>query len=344
MTDSQRRDSLTIVVPVFNEVEVLAAFHRRLVAALEPLSLEWDVLYVNDGSTDGSLELMRGLRSEDARVGIVDLSRNFGKEVAMTAGLDHVRADAAVIIDADLQDPPEFIAELVRHWREGHDVVYAQRSARDGETGLKRFTAFWFYRLIQRTTNVRIPVDTGDFRLLSRRALDSLGQLRERHRFMKGLFAWIGHPQKAVPYRREPRYAGRTKFDYWRLWNFAIEGFTSFTIAPLKIATYMGGAIAGFAFLYAVWIIIKTLLQGDPVPGYPSLMVVILMLGGVQLVTIGVLGEYVGRMFNETKQRPLYLMNEFLAASDGAAEHGAGSAVASNTLADECTPSRTSDV
>jgi hypothetical protein len=199
----------------------------------------------------------------------------------------------------------------VRQWRRGFDVVYAQRVARDGETPIKKFTAYLFYRLIQRTNRVRVPLDTGDYRLLSRRAVDSLMKLRETHRFMKGLFAWIGHPQIAVPYHRDRRVAGATKFNYWRLWNFAIEGFTSFTIAPLKIATYMGIVIAGYAFIYATWIIVRTLLRGDPVPGYPSLLVVILLLGGVQLITIGVLGEYVGRMFNETKQRPLYLLNEY---------------------------------
>jgi len=307
--------SLSVVVPVFNEQAVLPEFHRRLSSVLGQLPLQrCDVIYVNDGSTDGSLELMRRLRERDRRVAIIDLSRNFGKEVAMTAGLDHAGGDAVILIDADLQDPPEFITELITQWQQGFDVVYAQRAVRDGEKLIKKATAYWFYRLIQRTNRVKIPVDTGDFRLLSRRAVDSLKQLRETHRFMKGLYAWIGHPQKAVQYRRDKRYAGTTKFNYWSLWNLAIEGFTSFTIAPLKLATYMGALIAGLAFLYASWIVVKTLVYGDPVPGYPSLMVVILMLGGVQLFTIGVLGEYVGRMFNETKQRPLYLLNEYLPA------------------------------
>lgn len=232
----------------------------------------------------------------------------------MTAGLDHAMGDAVVIIDADLQDPPEVIPALVAKWQQGFDVVYAQRITRAGESLLKKSTAHWFYRMIQRTNRVNIPVDTGDFRLLSRRAVDSLRQLRETHRFMKGLYAWIGHPQAAVRYHRDARPAGQTKFSYWRLWNFAIEGFTSFTIAPLKIATYIGILIAGFAFIYASWIILKTLIYGEPVPGYPSLMVVILMLGGVQLITIGILGEYIGRMFNETKHRPLYLLNEYVPA------------------------------
>lgn len=309
-----QQETLSVVVPVFDEEPVLDEFHQRLARVLDSLPLRSEIVYVNDGSTDGSLGLIHRLGRQDRRVAVVDLSRNFGKEIAMTAGLDHAQGDAVVIIDADLQDPPEVIGELVAQWRTGFDVVYAQRVARDGEGFLKKFTAHWFYRMIQRTTRVRIPVDTGDFRLLSRRAVNSLQQLRESHRFMKGLFAWIGHPQKAVPYHRDGRFAGKSKFNYWRLWNFAIEGFTSFTIAPLKAATYMGAAIASLAFAFASWIVVKTLLYGDPVPGYPSLMVVVLMLGGVQLITIGVLGEYVGRMFNETKQRPLYLLNEYLPA------------------------------
>lgn len=303
---------LTVIVPLFNEEAGLAEFHRRLSAVLDGLPLAAEVIYVNDGSSDASMALLRSLREADERIGVIDLSRNFGKELAMTAGLDQARGDAVVIIDADLQDPPELIPDLIGEWRNGYDVVYAQRVARKGESIIKVFTAHGFYRLIQRTNRVRIPLDAGDFRLLSRRAVRSLLQLPEQHRFMKGLFAWIGHRQKAVPYERDKRFAGESKFNYWRLWNFAIEGFTSFTIAPLKVATYVGALIALVAFAYAAWIVFKTLAYGDPVPGYPSLMVVVLMLGGVQLITIGVLGEYVGRMFNETKRRPLYLVNEFL--------------------------------
>jgi polyisoprenyl-phosphate glycosyltransferase len=312
---SQPRASLSIVVPVFNEEEVLAEFHRRLATVLDGLGMPAEIVYVNDGSTDGSLGLMHELCAKDPRVSIVDLSRNFGKEIAMTAGIDLARGDGVVIIDADLQDPPELIRDLVHEWQAGHDVVYAQRAVREGESFAKKLTAAWFYRLIQRTNRVRIPVDTGDFRLLSRRAVDSLKQLREHHRFMKGLFAWVGHSQKAVLYKRDARFAGVSKFNYWRLWNFALEGFTSFTIAPLKAASYLGLAIAGLAFLYAGWVIFKTIAFGDPVAGYPSLMVVILFLGGVQLIGIGVLGEYVGRMFNETKGRPLYVLNEHVRAT-----------------------------
>ena len=308
--DPQERNKLSVVVPVYNEEDGLTEFHRRLCAALDQLGMASEIVYVNDGSTDSSLGLMHSLCAADSRVSIVDLSRNFGKEIAMTAGIDLAQGDGVVIIDADLQDPPELIGELVAEWKAGYDVVFAQRTFREGESFAKKLTAAWFYRLIQQTNRVRVPVDTGDFRLLSRRAVESLGRLREHHRFMKGLFAWIGHSQKAVPYRREARFAGKSKFNYLRLWNFALEGFTSFTIAPLKMASYLGVVIAAVSFLYASWIVFKTLAFGDPVAGYPSLMVVILLLGGVQLIGIGILGEYVGRMFNEAKHRPLYLLNE----------------------------------
>jgi glycosyltransferase involved in cell wall biosynthesis len=300
---------LSIVVPAYNEEAVLPEFHRRTAAVLDGLDLDAEVLYVNDGSKDRTLQVLRQLRAQDPRVGIVDLSRNFGKEIALTAGLDAARGDAVVVIDADLQDPPELIPELLRRWQEGYDVVYAQRESRAGESMAKKATAYAFYRLIQRMSRVKIPADTGDFRLLSRRALDALKQLREQHRFMKGLFAWIGFPQIGVPYRRDPRFAGDTKWNYWRLWNFALDGITSFSIAPLKVASYLGLAIAAFAFFYALWIIAKTLLWGDPVPGFPTLIVVVLFLGGMQLMFLGVIGEYLGRMFDEAKRRPLYFLN-----------------------------------
>ncbi|MGH9891562.1 MAG: glycosyltransferase, partial [bacterium] len=217
--------------------------------------------------------------------------------------------DAVVVIDADLQDPPELIPEFIGHWRSGYDVVYAKRTARDGESLLKKASAHAFYRLMQRVSRVKIPEDTGDFRLLSRRAVNALKQLKERHRFMKGLFAWIGYAQKAVEYRRVPRFAGETKWNYWRLWNFALDGITSFTTGPLKIAAYTGMFVSLLAILFAAFIVYKTLVFGEPVQGYPSLMVVVLLLGGVQLFSIGIIGEYLGRMFNETKNRPLYLVD-----------------------------------
>ncbi len=302
---------LAIVVPAFNEQEVLPTFHARLSKVLDALPITSEVIYVNDGSKDGTLEVMKILRAHDSRVAILDLSRNFGKEIAMTAGLDHAKGNAVVVIDADLQDPPELIPEFVKHWREGWDIVYAQRIERRGESLTKKLTAQWFYRLMQRVGRVRIPENVGDYRLLSRRALDSLLQLREQHRFMKGLFAWIGYPQIGIPYHRDPRFAGRSTWDYWRLWNFALDGITSFTTTPLKWATYLGLIIACVSFCYSAIIILQKILYGNPVKGYPSLMVVILFLGGVQLIFLGIIGEYLGRMFDETKRRPLYFLNSF---------------------------------
>ncbi|MEW6570101.1 MAG: glycosyltransferase family 2 protein [Nitrospirota bacterium] len=303
---------LSVVVPAFNEAEALSEFHRRLSNVLQSMGVKAEIVYVNDGSTDDTLAVMEALREKEPGIAIIDLSRNFGKEIALTAGLDYAKGDAIIVIDADLQDPPELIPELVKQWEMGYDVVYAKRVKRHGEGILKKITAHTFYRLIRKVSKVKIPRDAGDFRLLSRRAVNSLKLLREHHRFMKGLFTWIGYPQKEIPYQRDPRYAGKTKWNYWRLWNFALEGFTSFTIAPLKIASYFGLVIAFMAFLYALFIIYKTLVYGEPVRGYPSLMVVILFLGGVQLIAIGVIGEYIGRIFNETKQRPLYLVKSYI--------------------------------
>ncbi len=312
---------ISIVVPSYNEHEVLPEFHRRLSAVLDGFNHSSEIVFINDGSTDNTLALMFALRDADPRVAVIDLSRNYGKEIAMSAGLDHAKGDAVIVIDADLQDPPELIPALIEQWEAGYDNVYAQRTDRDGDTAVKKTTAHWFYRLIQRVSNVRIPEDTGDFRLLSRRAVDSLNTLREQHRFMKGLFSWIGYPSKAVPYRREPRRAGESKWNYWSLWNFAIEGITSFSILPLKIATYVGLTTAVMAFIYAFYFIYKTLVYGDPVQGFPTLMVVILFLGGVQLMSLGIIGEYLGRMFDETKRRPLYFVNRYLPAREHTEQH-----------------------
>ena len=309
---TQEKVGISIIVPVSNEAEVLPEFHSRIMPVLESLEESFELLFVDDGSRDGSVEIVSEFADTDHRIGLLALSRNFGKEIAMTAGMDHVSGDAVVIIDADLQDPPELIPELVNNWRAGYDNVFAQRSAREGESALKRGSAHLFYRMINRLSEVPIPKDTGDYRLLSRRAVEDLNQLREQHRFMKGLFAWVGHRQKAVHYRREPRYAGQSKWDYWRLWNFALEGITSFSTAPLKLATYLGITTAFGAFCYAVIIIQKTLRYGNPVDGWSSLMVVMLFLGGVQLLTLGIVGEYVGRTFDETKNRPLYIVGRHL--------------------------------
>ena len=311
MTTSNSKIRLSVVVPAFNEQEVLPEFHRRMAAVLASIPGRCEVVYINDGSRDNTLQVMLDLRARDARVCIVDLSRNFGKEIALTAGLDYARGEAIVVIDADLQDPPELIPQMIQQWEEGYDVVFAKRTLREGETWFKKATAKIFYRIMQRVSRVDVPSDTGDFRLLSRRALNALKQLREHHRFMKGLFAWIGYPSKAVLYRRDSRFAGETKWNYWNLWTLAIEGFTSFTTAPLKVATYVGVAVAFSSFLFALFIIYRTLVYGNSVTGYPSLMVVVLFLGGMQLMALGIIGEYLGRMFMETKQRPLYLIKDY---------------------------------
>ncbi len=308
---------LSIIVPVFNEQEVLHEFYRRLTRVLDGIDAIIDITFVNDGSTDYTLLQLQELQANDPRVAILDLSRNFGKEIAMTAGLDHVCGDAVIIIDADLQDPPELIPQMIEEWRHGFDVVYAQRRSRTGESALKKATASLFYRIMQRISRVQIPIDTGDFRLLSRRAVDALAGLRERHRFMKGLFAWIGYPQKAILYDRDARHEGTSKWNYLALWNFALEGITSFSTLPLKVATYLGTFTAFGAFLYGLFIIFQTLFFGNPVAGYPSLLVVVLFLGGIQLMALGVIGEYLGRMFDETKGRPLYLIKDYLPAASG---------------------------
>ncbi|WP_445372236.1 glycosyltransferase family 2 protein [Methylomonas sp. HW2-6] len=303
---------LSIIVPAYNEQEVLDQFYARVTVVLQTAAPDYELIFVNDGSRDGTLQLLERLSESDPRVVVIDLSRNFGKEIAVSAGIDFSRGDAVIIIDADLQDPPELIPELLKQWNSGFDNVYARRISRDGESVIKKTTSYLFYRFIRRMTNIDIPADTGDFRLLSRRAVDSLKQLPERNRFMKGLYAWIGYSSVAVEYRRDPRYAGETKWNYWKLWNFALEGITSFTEVPLKVASYVGVAVAFAAFCYGVYIIINTILYGNPVAGYPSLIVTILFLGGVQLIFIGVLGEYLARAFSESKRRPLYFVNKVI--------------------------------
>lgn len=305
------RPVVSVVVPCFNEAAGLSAFHARLQDALQDVP-DWEAVYVDDGSADATRSVVEALRQEDSRVGLVSLSRNFGKETAITAGLDYVAGDAVVVIDADLQDPPELIPQMLDCWRAGFDMVCARRRSRTGETWLKRRTAHGFYRLMQRMGDARLPQDTGDFRLMSRRVVDAVRQLREQHRFMKGLFAWVGYKTTYVLYDRDARHMGASKWSYWKLWNLALEGLTSFTVMPLKLATYVGLGVALLAVIYAAQVIVKTLIIGNPVAGYPSLMTVVLFLGGVQLMFLGVIGEYLGRVFNETKQRPLYLVERYL--------------------------------
>ena len=324
------RDLLTVVIAVCNEAQTLPLLQPRLSSVLDLLAREsqvdGQVLYVDDGSTDDSWRVLQRIAAADARVSLLRLSRNFGKEAALTAGLDLVDTGAALILDADGQDPPELIPQFVAKWREGFDDVHGTRTVREGENWLKKSTAHGFYRLIGRLSKTPIPEDTGDFRLLSPRALAALRQLRERHRFMKGLFGWIGFAHAAIPYQRAPRLAGRSNFNFWTLWNFALEGITSFSTAPLRLATYLGVLTALLAFAYASWIVAKALLWGDPVAGWPSMMSVILLLGGVQLIALGLIGEYLGRLYTESKQRPLYLVDTWQPAAGVSSGRTAGQA------------------
>ncbi len=304
---------LTVVVAAYNEAAALPQLHPRVLAALAAVpGLEGRVLYVDDGSSDATWTVMQQLAAGDPRIGLLRLSRNFGKELALTAGLDQVLEGAALILDADGQDPPELLPEFVALWQQGYDNVHGKRIAREGEGWLKRATAAAFYRVIGRLSRTPIPADTGDYRLLSPRALAALRQLRERQRFMKGLFGWVGFAHVALPYRRQPRMAGNSKFGFWKLWNFALDGVTGFSTAPLRVATYLGLATAALAFGFAVWVVGKALLLGDPVAGWPTMMAVILLLGGVQLIALGMIGEYLGRLYEEAKQRPLYLVDAWL--------------------------------
>lgn len=301
---------LSVVVPLYNEELNIDYLFERLVSVLSRLNISYEIVCVNDGSKDNTIERLIECHHQSPEIKVINLSRNYGKEIALSAGLDYASGDAVVPIDADLQDPPELIPELVTKWREGYDVVLATRRSRQGESWLKRFTANAFYRIIERITRVPIPRNTGDFRLMDRRVVDALKRLPERNRFMKGLFAWVGFKQTSVLYDRESRYKGGTTWNYWKLWNFAIDGITSFSFLPLKVWSYVGLLVAIPSFFYASYLVIRTLIFGVDFPGYASIMVAVLFLGGVQLVSLGVIGEYLGRVYEEVKGRPLYLVRE----------------------------------
>jgi len=300
--------TLSLVVPMFNEEDVIPSFFQEILMVMRQLTLDWEIICVNDGSRDRTLELLRAWNQQDSRIKVINLSRNFGKERALTAAIDYASGDALIPIDADLQDPPEIIPQMVELWKQGYDVVNAVRAKRKSDSLAKRVTAGWFYRVLDIVSDVPIPSDTGDFRLLSRRAYTALRSLRETRRFMKGLFSWVGYPTVEIKYERKSRAAGTSKFNYWKLWNFAIEGIASFSTAPLKVSTYLGLTSALVSLFYAVYIVIDTILYGNPVSGYPSLMTAILFLGGVQLIFIGVIGEYIGRIHDEVKLRPIYIV------------------------------------
>jgi glycosyltransferase involved in cell wall biosynthesis len=301
---------VSIVVPFHNEAENVEPLYRRLSGALNDRPFLWELVCVNDGSRDGTLAALVALGRRDHRVHVHDLSRNFGKEAALTAAVEQAHGDVIVPMDADLQDPPEVIPELVAKWREGYDVVNAQRSTRRHDSWPKRYTAHLFYRVINRLSSIDIPLDTGDFRLISHAVVEALRLMPERRRFMKGMFVWVGFPTATITYDRDGRHAGRSSWSYWRLWNFAIEGITSFSQVPLRVASYLGLGVAALSILYGVFLLLRTMLYGNLVSGYPSMMVAILFLGGVQLVALGVIGEYLGRIYEETKQRPLYIIRQ----------------------------------
>ncbi|MBJ7549076.1 glycosyltransferase family 2 protein [Marinomonas ostreistagni] len=301
--------TLSVIVPFFNEQEVLPEFHRRLTQVLDNLSFHSEIIYVDDGSSDQSLVLARSFNALNCQVRCIALSRNFGKESAMSAGLEHAKGEAVILIDADLQDPPECIPDMLEAWRSGADVVNMKRSTRHGESWLKRTSAAMFYKLLNRLAALDIPENVGDFRLLSARVVRHLNQLPERNRYMKGLFSWPGFKQTTLTFERDARFCGETKWNYFKLLGLAMDGLTSFSIRPLRLATIAGATTASLAFIYGAWIVFKTLAYGDPVSGYPSMMVAMLALAGVQLLAIGLLGEYIGRIFVEVKQRPLYLVD-----------------------------------
>ncbi|MGU7785225.1 glycosyltransferase family 2 protein [Burkholderia sp. PU8-34] len=310
MTNAGRASVLiSLVVPFHNEEEVIDAFFREVTAVLLRIpDADYEIVCVNDGSTDATLEKLLAFCEADARVRVVDLSRNFGKEAALTAGLDEAAGDAVIPFDADLQDPPEVIPVLVERWRDGFDVVLAMRADRHVDSWAKRGMAALFYRVHNAISDTSIPENAGDFRLMTRQVVDTLKQLPENRRFMKGLFAWVGFRVTSVDYVRRPRAAGCSKFSGWKLWNFALEGLTSFGTLPLRVWTYIGGVTAGFAIFYSTYLILRTLIHGIGVPGYASLITAVLFLGGVQLIGIGVIGEYVGRIYMESKRRPVYVV------------------------------------
>ncbi len=308
---------ITLLIPAYNEEEVLEMFYNEVITIINSCNnYKFELLFINDGSTDNTLEIIRKFQINDNRVSYLDLSRNYGKEIAMAAGIDKVNSDAMIIMDADLQDPPELIKEMSIGFEEGYDDVYAKRISRDGETILKKLTSKIFYKVLDGISRVPIQKDTGDFRLLSKKAVESMKKFDESQRYTKGLFSLIGHRKKEILFERKPRAAGNTKWNYLKLTELAIEGITSFTTAPLKLATYVGFIISLLSLIYITVIVVKTLVFGITTPGYASLMCVILLMGGLQFIFIGVIGEYLGRVFLETKKRPLYFINEFSRVND----------------------------
>ncbi len=310
--DSNQRKKISVIIPAYNESESLPMLYGRLLPVMDGMNgYDWEMLVVNDGSSDSTLKVVAGLREQDNRVNYVDMSRNYGKEVSMLAGFDYATGDCAVIMDADLQHPPEVIPDFVRKWEEGYEDVYAIRKNRGEESWLRKRFTLLFYRILQKTTRVDVLQNVGDFRLLDRKCIDMLRQLRESERYTKGMYCWIGCRKIGVEFEQGDRQAGRSSWNFFSLLNLAVEGITSFTIAPLRLATISGVLIALCAFLYLLCVVVKAIVWGDPVAGYPSLMTVILFVGGIQLLFLGIIGEYLGRVFNETKRRPVYFIASY---------------------------------
>lgn len=299
---------ISIIAPCYNEEETIEPFLRRIEEILTQINEPYEIVFINDGSRDNTLNVLLNAKQNFKNIRIINFSRNFGKEAALTAGLDKARGEAAIPIDVDLQDPPELIKELVAKWREGYDVVLAKRADRTSDSFAKRVSADLFYKLNGKISNVDIPNNVGDFRLMSKRVVEALKQLPENQRFMKGLFAWVGFKTTIVEYVREKREAGQSSFNGWKLWNFALDGITSFSTLPLRIWLYIGALVSFLSFLYGSFIILKTLIFGVDLPGYASLAVIMLFLGGIQLIGIGILGEYIGRIYSESKRRPSYII------------------------------------
>jgi len=303
---------VSIIIPAYNEEESLKPLHERLKKLMESNSnYEFEILFVNDGSKDNTLNIIKQLRQNDSRICYVDFSRNFGKETAMIAGLDYATGDCVVFMDADLQDPPELVPELLKYWEEGYDDVYAKRTTRKGETFFKKFTSKMYYKVLQKLTNVEIQKDTGDFRLLDRRCVNALKKMRESQRCSKSMFSWIGYKKKEVPFVRDPRIAGKTKWNYKKLVDLAIDGITSFTTSPLRISTYISIPTFITLIVYFIYVIIKCITQNVVIEAFQAIILLILFFSGIQILLFGIVGEYLGRIFNETKNRPLYLVNEY---------------------------------
>lgn len=308
---NDKRKKISVLIPFYNEEEVLPQLYERLAGVMDSMpEYDWEAMLVNDGSKDRSLVAAARMHEQDKRFHYIDLSRNFGKETAMMAGFDHVTGDCVVIMDSDLQHPPEVIPEMVAEWEKGYDDIYGQRLTRGKEPWLRKVLSLAYYRLLQKSTNIPILENTGDFRLLDRMCINALKSMREANRYTKGMYCYVGFRKKGVPFKQEERAAGSTKWNFFKLFNLAVEGITSYTSAPLRMATMAGIVIALLALLYLVYVVIKAIAVGDPVAGYPTIIVSILFLGGLQLLFLGILGEYIGRIFTETKQRPVYFIRE----------------------------------